>query len=297
MIDVQALNDRFGIPGHIAVKDGTGGLPFIEVKTKYADAVVSLHGAHVLKYVPRGGKPLLWLSKYSYFEPGKPIRGGIPVCWPWFSAHPNDSSKPLHGFARLNIWTILSTAFDDAVELRLGLAADEQTRKIWPHGFQIQYIVTVGQSLKTELIVTNTNASPMDCTAALHTYFNIGNINDVVVTGLDGAAYLDKMDGSSRKRQSGDIVFKGETDRIYLGTEGPYRIEDRKYKRVIRVEKTGSRSTVVWNPWIEKSKKMPDFGDTEYENMVCVETANAADDIVTIPPFGTHRLGSMICLE
>ncbi|MCX6136193.1 MAG: D-hexose-6-phosphate mutarotase [Ignavibacteriales bacterium] len=298
MIDIQALNDRFGIHGHLVFKDGTGGLPFLEIQTKHAEAVVSLYGAHVMKYVRRGEKPVLWMSKCSFFEPGKPIRGGIPVCWPWFSAHPRDHAKPLHGFARLRMWTMLSsTVVDDAVEIRLGLLADEGSRSLWPHGFQVQYTVTVGPTLKTELLVMNTDASEMQCTAALHTYFNVGSIRDVVVSGLDGVEYLDKMDGGTRKRQEGDITFDRETDRIYLDTTGACSIEDKKFRRTIRVEKTGSRSTVVWNPWILKSKKTQDFGDTEYETMVCVETANAADDIVTIPPFGSHRLGSTIVIE
>lgn len=298
MIDVQALQDRFGIAGHLAVKEGNGGLPVVEIQTKVATATVCLYGAHVMQYVHRGGKPVLWMSNYSYHELGKPLRGGIPVCWPWFSAHPTDPAKPIHGFARLHMWTMLSASLlDDAVEIRLGLVSDERTRMMWPHDFQLQYTVTVDRTLRTELLIMNTGTSEMVCTDALHTYFTVGSIRDIVVSGLDGIDYIDKMDNNMRKRQEGDFTFDRETDRIYLGTRGPHMIDDKKFRRKISIEKSGSNSTVVWNPWIEKAKKTPDFGDKEYETMVCVETTNAAEDAVTIPPAGNHRLSSTIAVE
>jgi glucose-6-phosphate 1-epimerase len=299
MIDIQALNDQFAVAGHLTFRDGPNSLPIAEIRNRYATAEVSLYGAHVLRYQPRGQQPVLWMSKCSYLEPGKPIRGGIPICWPWFSTHPTDAAKPLHGFARIQMWKMLSSSMldDESIEVRFGLNADDATRALWPHKFQVQYTVTVGSSLRTELYVMNTGGEEVRCTGALHSYFAVGDIRDTIILGLDGSTYIDKMDDGKRKKQTGEISFSSETDRIYIGTMGACVIDDRNLRRTIRVEKIGSESTVVWNPWVEKSKRMSDFAAEEYESMVCVETANAADNIIVIPAAGSHKLGTIITLE
>lgn len=298
--DLDQLNAQFAIPDRITFKAGAGDLPLAEIITDDGTrATVSLHGAHVLTYQPAGQAPVLWLSEHSRFEAGQAIRGGIPVIWPWFGPHPTDPTLPAHGLARTRLWQVLNTTvlFEDTFQLRLGLTNDTQTQVLWPHPFALEVVVTVGQMLAVELIAHNRAEVAVTCGAALHSYFTLSDIADVAVTGLEETAYLDKVDGGRRKMQAGPITFSQETDRIYLDTIADCLIVDPGLHRQIRVAKSGSHSTVVWNPWVEKSRRMADFGDGEYRTMVCVETTNAADDVVTVPPGGTHQLTTLILAE
>jgi D-hexose-6-phosphate mutarotase len=168
------------------------------------------------------------------------------------------------------------------------LIQNEATRAQWPHASVVRNTITVGQELEVELATTNTGAAPFQLGQALHTYFTVGDIRRTTVAGLEGCEYLDKVGGSVRKRQDGPVAFTQETDRIYLGTRGCCGIVDPVLDRTILITSTGSRSTVVWNPWIEKADKMGDFGPDGHLGMVCVETANAAEDVITLAPGATH---------
>jgi glucose-6-phosphate 1-epimerase len=197
------------------------------------------------------------------------------------------------------MWSVLGrdVTADGATRLRLGLADSEETRALWPHAFQLELAVAVGAALDVELLVRNTGARAFTCTGALHSYFAVSDIAGVSVGGLDGSAYLDKAAGHARREQRGAITVTGETDRIYLDTTGDCLIADPGWRRTIRVAKRGSRTTVVWNPWAERARQLADFGDDEYRGMVCVETANAADDQITVPPGGEHRLATTLAVE
>jgi D-hexose-6-phosphate mutarotase len=273
-------------------------LTLARIRTVDADATVALHGGHVLSFQPRGEEPALWLSEHSSYQPDKAIRGGIPVCWPWFGPHPADAGKPAHGFARTSSWTVLGTETSGSpAKLRLGLTDSDTTRALWPHAFELELIVSVGLALDVELVIRNPGTAAFVCTGALHSYFAISDIARVTVGGLDGRMYLDKVEDYARFQQSGSIAIDRETDRIYLDTTDACTIVDAGWDRTIRIGKRGSRTTVVWNPWAARAAQLADFGDEEYHRMVCVETANAAGDEITIPPGGEHRLATVISID
>ena len=298
-MDIEALNDRFAIDGHVAFEAGPGGLAVARVANGLAEATVAINGAHVMSFQPRGCEPVLWMSASSRFEAGAPIRGGIPVCWPWFGPHPTDADKPAHGFARTSTWTVMETGTGDGGEtvVRLGLVDNDRTRAMWDHAFALELIVTVAARLGVVLAVGNPGESPFTCGGALHSYFAVSDVADVAVAGLDGCTYIDKLDGAAEKVQDGPVTISAETDRVYVDTTADCVIDDRGLARRIRIAKRGSGTTVVWNPWSAKAARMPDFGDDEFPAMLCIETANAAADTVTVPPGGHHFLQTVISVE
>ena len=294
--ELAKLNQKYGIRNQLAFVEGPGGLVRAEIKNPHAEATLALHGGQILSYRPRAHAPVLWLSRKSYFQTGKAIRGGIPVCWPWFGDHPTDTDKPAHGFVRTAAWSVHASEKreDESTRLKLFFSASEATLALWPHRFRLEIEATVSDVLRVKLICTNTDNQPFTCTGALHSYFNLSAISDVVVKGLEDCAYLDKVDQGRRKVQDGPIHIQRETDRIYIDTTAECTIEDKGLERSIGIAKNGSRTTVVWNPWTDKARRMQDFGDDEYVNMVCVETANAAADVVTLAPGGSHTLEQVI---
>lgn len=297
--DVDAMNSRFAIADHVSFRRGPGGLAVAEVVNGHGSAVVGLAGGHVMAYQPRGEEPVLWMSERSRFAVGEPMRGGIPICWPWFGPHPEDGGKPAHGFARTALWEVVETGIADggATRVELRLRDDATSRAVWPHPFELRLAVTVGRRLRVELTARNIGQQPFTCTGALHSYFHVSDVTNAAVHGLEGCEYIDKVDHHRRKRQTGPVTVGGEVDRIYTDTTGDCVVEDAGLGRRIRIGKAGSRSTVVWNPWIAKAARLEDFGDEEYRGMLCVETANAGDDAVTIPPGNTHQLTAEIGVE
>ena len=294
---ICTLNDRYSMPGELFFKEGPGGLPTVCINNKYASAEITLHGAHVMSYIPTGEKPVLWMSGSSYFQPDKPISGGIPVCWPWFGGHPSDKNKPSHGFARIADWHVAEVdSKQNGTLIALRLTEKDIPENFREFPFEARLEVTVGRELQVALAIVNTGKEKMCFSAALHTYFNISDIAAVAVEGLESCKYLDKLDHIF-KVQHEKITFNAETDRVYLNTEATCIIDDPGFARRIRIAKSGSCSTVVWNPWIEKSKWMPDFGDEEYHNMLCVETTNAENDARVLAPAEKHSLKVMIGLD
>ncbi len=300
MRDLACLNERFGIPGQVRFGAGPGGLTVAEMANAAGTAQVALHGAHVLAFQPVGARPVLWLSSKSWFCDGKPIRGGIPVCWPWFGAHPGDPSLPSHGFARLRDWEVRGTRAVSPTQtcLRLGLRDSEDSRRVWPHAFEVELEVALGSELRVALAMRNPGTAPYTVSAALHTYFAVSDVSQVHVQGFDGCPYLDTVNGANRRGvQTGAVTVAGETDLVFTDCDGDEVIEDPSWHRRIRVRKAGSRSAVVWNPWIAKAKRMPDYGDDEYPGMICVETTNAAGDARTVVPGGEHCLQATLSVE
>jgi D-hexose-6-phosphate mutarotase len=280
------------IPGRVDIEQSPLGGPVARLTSGRFQALVALHGAQVLNWTC-DGRGLLWLSPIARIRDGKGIRGGIPVCWPWFADHPTDPTKPAHGFVRHRAWPIAGTrATADSASISLVTTTTEADRQLWPHQAEVRVTVALGETLAVALETHNTGASPFPLTQALHTYFRIGDISDVAVSGLEGRTYLDKLDGFARKTQSGAITVTGEVDRIYLGNTSPITLHDRGSDHRILIEGTGSRSAVVWNPWTAKTARLGDMGSPEaFRQMICVETANAGDDIVTLAPGQTHTLG------
>lgn len=279
------------IPGRVEPVSGQGGLRFLRLKADGGSAVVCLHGAHVTEFVPADGASVLWLSDSSFYEAGKPIRGGIPVCWPWFGPHAADSSLPSHGIARLREWTPLESAVlhDGRVRLRLGFRPTDAEAALVPGTLRAELTVTVGTALDVALCTVNDGAEPVAFEDALHSYFAVGDLEGVTVTGLQGGVYQDSLEARRLKVQEGPVRFTAETDRVYADRATFTEIVDETMGRRIRIEKSGSASTVVWNPWIAKSKTMADFGDDEWTGMCCVETANVRDGRVALLPGNRHE--------
>lgn len=296
--NLHKLNEKFGINGVLKFTE-KNGLTCISVNNEFASGEVYTHGAHVASFIPKGEKDLLWMSKKSYFENNRPIRGGIPVCWPWFNAHPSDDSKPSHGFARLADWDVIKTEMmdDGSTQIILELLSNKNTLKFWPYEFELQNIITFGKELTVTLVTENCDDSPVEITAALHSYFSISNIDDISITGLENVNYIDSLDDDKQKVQENKITFDCEVDRKYINTEDICTLTDPGMKRRIIVNKKGSRCTVIWNPWIVKSQRMVDFGDEEFKEMVCIESCNAANDVITIYPGRQHSLTTILSLE
>ncbi len=261
----------------------------LEVSTAWSTAEIYLQGAHVTHFTKRNEPPLLFLSQCSRFEHGQPIRGGIPVIFPWFGPR---EGLGQHGFARVKTWELkeFAPASDGSVSLRFRLPDCPEASAFQP--FNVDYIVTVSDSLKLELIVTNNSKTEEfvfeDC---LHTYLEISDIRAISISGLRGTRYLDKVANFAEKTELDDAIhITSETDRIYLNTPGAVDISDPRLGRKIRIEKQASLSTVLWNPWSVKAQQMPDFGTEEYERMVCVESGNVASNQIRLPPGESSRL-------
>lgn len=291
---ITSLNTQFGIKGHLDFTEDASGLVVAKIDNAQGTASLCLQGAHLMSWQPRSQKtPVVWLSKDAKLAAGKSIRGGAPVCWPWFGAHSTESTFPGHGYARTVPWRVTESGRepDGATRLSLRLVVSDKTREQWPHECNVDLIVIVGETLRMELTTENTGDSDFVIGEALHTYFQIGDIGAVSVSGLEGCEYWDKVGGSSLKSQDGAIRFSGETDRVYIDTGATCVIHDEKLKRRIHVEKSGSLSTVVWTPWFDKANKMGDLGQPDgWREMLCVESANALDNQAKVAAGTRHTL-------
>lgn len=291
----QQLSDLQGlcIPNTLMFEQGPNGLVRAAVITPHAEATIYLHGAHLTHYRPVGQKPLLFMSDKSHFDPAKPIRGGVPICFPWFGPRADDPSAPMHGFARLQTWTVESASQlpDKSVAISFRLHPTDATRALWPVSFSAHYRVTVGPSLDLAMEVLNASTKPIVFEEALHTYFLVGDVRRVSISGLANAAYLDRTGKARHPVESEDPIFiAAETDRAYFDSRETCCIDDPVFARRIVIEKAGSETTVVWNPWIAKAKAMPDFGDDEWPDVLCIESANIGPNAVTLPPDRHHTL-------
>lgn len=295
---LASLNHHFAIPYHLAFTASDYGLPVAEIDNSLASATIALQGAHVMTFQPHGEAPVLWLSEQSRLRPGKAVRGGVPICWPWFGAHATDAGFPAHGFARILNWRVIAseTLADGSTRVAFELQKNATARAQWPYICHLRCIVTVGQALTVELITENTGDAAFELSEALHAYFTIGDIANVRILGLEECSYSDKLDGGT-KIQRGPIDIDAEVDRVFMDTISDCVIEDSLLKRRIRIAKSGSRSTVVWNPWAAKASRMGDMGENGYRNMVCVESANAMNSLVTIAPGDTHHLRAVYSVE
>lgn len=282
--------------GRVTFLDGQGELPMLEISTRWSTAEIYLHGAHVTYFQKKNEPPLLFLSQCSRFIEGQPIRGGIPVVFPWFGQR---EGLGQHGFARLKTWDLKesTSAPDGSVSVRLRLPACPEAQGF--PSFTAEYVVTVNQSLTLQLIVAN-QAKDAEFTFenCLHSYFEVGDVATISVSGLKGLTYLDRVAKCVENTELSDTLpIASEVDRIYQNSTGTVEILDPRLGRRIRVEKQGSASTVVWNPWIAKSRQMPDFGDEEYERMICVESGNVGPNSISLPPGAVSTLTVKLSTE
>ena len=290
---------RFELPGLLSFRPGNGGLTKAVIATPLAEGEVYLHGAHITHYQPRGQEhPVLFMSQKSWFEDGKPIRGGVPICFPWFSTRADDPSAPGHGTVRLSDWTVTATGQqpDGSVFITLATQADDLSRRWLPNAnFESRLTASFGQSLTMTFEVTNRGSTDFLFTEALHTYLAVGDIRWVTVAGLRSANYVGPLSDNKPIIWSADPMgFSRETDGVYTNTTTTCEADDPTWARRIEVSKTGSSSTIVWNPWTEKAKRMPDFGDEEWPGMLCVETANVRENAITLPPGQSHKMTAAI---
>jgi len=300
------LNDQYSaLAGDVRFREGPDGLIFAEVHTDLARATICLQGAHLTTWQPRLQQvPVIWISGAAQYAARKSIRGGIPLCWPWFGPHSTQSHLPSHGFVRTMPWELRNCRRmgGGETQLTLELSDSEHTHALWPHHFHLQLELTIGMSLAVELITTNTGIAEFAVAEALHTYFQIGDIEGIRVLGLDGAEFVDKVSGGRRARQEGAVRFHSEVDRVYVNTVTDCAIEDAELRRRIHISKTGARSTVVWTPWEQKAAQMGDLGrgtkdQGGWREMVCVESGNALENALRVAPGAEHRLGALYRVE
>lgn len=285
---------RFAIPGQITIDAGCGGLPRVSVATPLARGEVYLHGGHVTAWQPAGHAPVLWMGSQSWFAEGKPIRGGIPVCWPWFG--PGEAGRPAHGAVRFTRWQLEDARIgaDGTATVTLRISDNATTRATFPGSFDLRLTVAFGRRLEVELAGTNTGTAPFAVGEALHTYLAVGDVRKVQVHGLAGVPGQDRVAEPKPVSFPGAITVAAETDLMFNGTTGVVTVQDPSLGRTLRVARSGSATTVVWNPWVAKSVRLQDFGDHEWPGMLCVEAANALGDGYQLAPGQTHRLGTTI---
>jgi glucose-6-phosphate 1-epimerase len=293
------LANQFDIPNALRFEDAASGLRAV-ISTPMAEADIYLQGAHVTHWAPRGQRPVLFVSPKSVFAPGKAIRGGVPVIFPWFGPRSDGKPGPAHGFARTTEWAIEGTKLrgDGKVEITFVLGPNEISRGLGYASFHLRYRVTVGSQLEMELETRNDAEEALTYEEALHTYFAVGDVNQASVSGLEGTTYIDKTDGFKRKKLGNEpLRVAKETDEVHLSTHATCVVRDPVWQRHIIVEKSGSDSTVIWNPWIEKTKGMSDMAPDDWMGMICVETANAADNAVHLLPGAARTMTALIRVE
>ncbi|WP_193214200.1 D-hexose-6-phosphate mutarotase [Luteolibacter marinus] len=276
------------LPSSVRLVDLVPGYPVLEVDHPRCRGRVALHGAHVMDWQPAGEDPVLYLSPDAVFREGKAIRGGIPVCWPWFNAHPSDPKQPAHGIARSRFWQLDDTTGDnDGVELRFSLVDLP-----WAAALTVR----MGRTLEVSLESTNPGEHPVAVSGALHSYLRVADVGEILIEGLDGVEYLDTVGEAAVKGQAGDLRIDREVDRIYRSTQS-VRMIDKVAGRSVVVEKDGSPSTVVWNPWVAKAAALGDLPDDGFRHFVCIEAAIANDLAVVLGPKKSAVLRTTLRVE
>jgi len=289
MMNIDQLTQRFAVAQKIRFVE-QGELVIAELSSDAGKVRVALQGAQILEWIPSSEVvPVIWVSDAAVYQKGKGVRGGVPICWPWFGA--GDSGKPAHGFVRTKPWSVVASGVNDIGPwLRLTISDDEASRAIWHHSFNLSLTLTLGHSLTIALTTDNPSHSDFSVSEALHTYFAVGDVDKVRVTGLDQTHYLDKVLAMSRHLQQGDVTIAGEVDRVYVDTSNEVVIVDEALARRIEIRKSHSTATVVWNPGSEKEKGFADMREGDYRRMLCVESGTAGGDLVTIAAGEAHTL-------
>jgi len=287
----QDLNSRFAIPNAAQITADSSGHPAVRIATPQCSGEILLHGAQVTSWKPAGAQEVVFVSSKALYTEGKAIRGGIPICFPWFRAKSDDRQAPAHGFVRTKLWTLDSIEKNaGAITVTMSTQTDADTKKWWPHDCRAVLQATFGTELNLAFTVTNTGAAPFRFEEALHTYHTVGDIYKARVSGLDGVSYLDNTKSNIEKKQSGNVTISGPTDSAYLTSQSTFDVLDPANNRRIHVIKQNSNTTVIWNPWIEAAHSMADFGDDEWQTMLCAEAANIMANAVDLAPAKSHTL-------
>lgn len=299
-IDTQQFSSEFNEENVQFTKD-ENGLEYIEIDNDFATAKIALQGGHVMAWQPKSSKdPVLWVSDRSRYEMGRSIRGGIPICWPWFGAHPTDSSLCMHGFARVTPFKVIDIGQTTTGETHviMEMAQTENAQRQLSYRYTLVLTIEIGETLSLKLSTTNRARHPFFMGEAFHTYFQISDVDNISITGLEGAEYADKLFDYWRDKQEGAIRFNQEFDRVYVSTVSNVTIHDDVLKRNINIKKNGSQSTVIWTPWQRKASQIIDMPEGDgWRKMICVETANAMENLVMINPGYTHVLSVEYSVE
>jgi glucose-6-phosphate 1-epimerase len=295
---VAEVDRQLGIPGVARVFEGKGELARVRITGPFGEGEMYLHGAHVTSWKPAGNDEVLFVSTKSRWEEGQAIRGGIPICFPWFRGKLDDPHAPAHGFVRTRIWQLESIIENEkGVAVTMFTQSDEHTRKWWPGEFRLVHRATFGSELRLELVCMNVGTTPFRFEEALHTYNRIGNIQDARLQGLDNVSYLDNTESNKEKTQRGDILIASPTDRAYCNTQNEVDLLDPNLKRRIRLRKEHSVSTVVWNPWSEGAARLQDLGEGEWRQFLCVEASNILDAAINLAPGQEHRMAAVLAVR
>ena len=288
----------FAMPPAVKIEEGKGGFPVVLISNDYAEGEMYLYGAHVSRFDPKGEKPLLWMSPASPFSLGKPIRGGIPLCFPWFGAHRISKDFPLHGFARVRPFELSYTArlSDGRTRIAMVQRADDASRLFWPYDYKLEVTATFAKALEVSMTVTNTSREPFSYEDCAHTYFAVADAPAVKVVGLEGVGYRDRLDGDKLGVQRGDLTVGGGITKIYTSSPGKVKIDDPAGGRVIIAEQEGMMNTVVWNPGKETAAVNPEIAGLEKE-FLCVEAANCVNSPVVLLPGCSHTSTVRYSLE
>jgi glucose-6-phosphate 1-epimerase len=289
------LDRRFGIRGTAKVCEGNGGLTVVKITGPLAEGEIYLHGAQVTSWKPTAEDEVLFLSSTSRWTEGQAIRGGIPICFPWFRAKADDPHAPAHGFVRTKVWQLESIVENESgVAVSMFTEGDDQTRRSWPGEFRLVHRVTFGSELSLELACTNTGTVSLRFEEALHTYNRVADVREARLLGLDNVHFLDNTDSNKEKTQSGDVVIVAQTDNAYLNTQNGVDLVDPKLRRRLRLKKSNSLTTVVWNPWREGAARLSDLGDGEWTQFLCVEASNILGNAVNLAPGQAHKMAAVI---
>ncbi len=293
--DTAELDRQFGVPGVARVGEGNSGLPRVQITGSFGEGEMYLHGAHVTSWKPADRDEVLFVSSKSRWEEGQAIRGGIPICFPWFRAKVDDAHAPAHGFVRTKMWQLESIAENDrGVAVSMLTESDAETRRWWPSEFRLVQRVIFGSELNLDLVCTNTGTTPLRFEEALHTYNRVSDVARVRLQGLDTVRFLDNTDSNKEKTQRGDVVIASQTDNAYVDTESEIDLLDAHMRRRIRLKKANSLSTVVWNPWRDGAAKLRDLGDGEWTEFLCVEASNILGAAVLLEPGQTHTITAVL---
>jgi|AGTN01.1.fsa_nt_gi Uncharacterized enzymes related to aldose 1-epimerase len=301
---LQEIIDRHTIPGVVSFAENEHGLVYASISSAACTAVIYLQGAHLAEWCPSGQQPVLFMSDRSMKAPGKAIRGGVPIVFPWFGArtaneYSSRTDGPSHGFARTSEWQVVGAKVrGNDVILTLSLDPDDSTRSLGYDAFRLVYELVIGENLELHLTVENRSEETISFEEALHTYFLVGDARQISIHGLEGTDYFDKTDKFKRKRQTESVLkLTGETDRPYVGAEAVVEISDPVFQRRIIVSKQNSRTTVVWNPWTELTAKLADMSPDGWMQMVCIETANALEDAIVLASGERHTMIAQIAAK
>jgi len=271
-------------------------LHILKINNKFASAKIALQGAHIFACTLEG-KELLFVSKKAYFSEGKAIRGGTPLCWPYFGQHRTNSLLPQHGFARTSLFTHESTQEleDGSTKVTLCLYDTPESLQTFDYKFKLTCEIIIGKKLTISLTTQNLDTKDMLITQALHTYLQVTDISQTTLSGLDHVKYVDSLDYHFIKESLTPLKITKEIDRIYIKNSST--LELHTPQKTIVIEKSGSNSDVIWNPWIEKSHTMKDLADDEYKNFLCIEAANALKDEQIIKPNASHTISQTLSLK